>query len=58
MTFHSITNVVKQQLELTEMDMNIKCKIPNIMKGEYLISVRSVIDEISKLEEDLMCTVL
>ena len=39
-------------------DIRIEGAIPNIPKGEYRISIRSAIDDSSRLEEDLMFTIL
>ena len=39
-------------------EMRIEGQVPKIPKGEYLISIRSAIDDSSRLEEDLPFTIL
>ena len=38
--------------------MRIEGKVPDLPPGEYLVSLRSAIDETNKLEEDLSFTIL
>jgi len=51
------TNGIQADIEIKSA-MRIEGLVPPIPKGEYLVSVRSSLDEKSKLEEDLEFTIL